>query len=477
MKKATNYFLESNYFLALGILLAGLVGVTSCKDDDSPSPGEGLETVTALIVSDDDLSVLESILTNNDYDLSGVLQTASDADATLTVFAPTNQAFTDLLTALDLSLADLTPAVVNEIVQYHILTQKLMSDDLEAQEYATLLGSNEEVVVTLSDDVEINNATVVAANMEASNGVIHKIDRVLIPSEPSAILGTVLQPAYFNREFTTLVAAVKKAELVATLTDADSDYTVFAPSNAAFTNAGITSLDDLTKDALNPILLYHTIGSKIMSTDLPATNGSSAVVASLGGNFFLSNNANGVFINGAIEVTSTDLEVGSSVVHVIDHVMLPASGDLVSVASDNADFDVLVAALTRTATEGTANLVSVLQGDGPFTVFAPTDAAFIGFTGAADETEAIAAVNGLPIATLVQVLQYHVVAAAVASADVAAGAVTTASTDQFTIAIDGTSITIEDINTSNMDAVIQATDVLATNGLIHVIDQVLSPIN
>ena len=268
---------------------------------------------------------------------------------------------------------------------------------------------------------------------------------------------------------------LKKAELVGALADKSSQFTVFAPNNAAFTAAGVTSLDGLDKAALTPILQYHVLNSEVKSTALPATDGVSAVIGTLNGNFFLTNAGGGVFINGDIQVTAIDLDVDNGVVHVVNKMISPASGDIVQVASTNSDFDVLVAALTRTTTEGNTNLVSVLKGEGPFTVFAPTDAAFISFTAADDEAAAIAAVNGLPIETLVTVLQYHVVGAAVASGDVKAGEVTSVSTDEFMIAIDGSSIKIQDGSASTPDATISATNVLASNGLIHVIDQVISP--
>ncbi len=469
--------------ITLGIVLAGTLLFTSCSDDDdnSTSPniggGEDLKTATEILTSDNDLSTLAGILTNDDFGLSAVVAAASNKEATLTIFAPTNKAFTDLLEVLGLELNQLTPSVVNNIVQYHVLTQMAKSTDLATQGYATLLGASEEINVDLTNGVKINDASVAQADIEASNAVIHKIDKVLIPSEPTAILGSVLQPAYFNKDFTTLVAAVRKAELISTLLDPNGSFTVFAPTNDAFAAAGVTSLDGLDKEALTPILQYHVLGSKIMQAGLPTTNGSSEAIPTLNGKFFLSNAGSGVFINANSQVVATDLVASNGVVHVIDKMLSPASGNIVSVASANSDFDLLVAALTRTTQEGDANLVDVLNGEGPFTVFAPNDAAFLAFTGAADEAAAKAVINDLPIATLVKVLQYHVVPTGVASKDVKAGSVTTASMDAFEIVIGDSGIKISDINTSNTDATIAATDVLATNGIIHVIDQVISPVN
>ena len=207
--------------LSLGIFIAFLVLFSSCGNDDSndPSPANQEQekpdekTITQLLTTDSDISILASILTDTQYDLGDVVTAASDTASTLTVFAPTNQAFTDLLSSVGLTLSDLTPAVVRDIVKYHVLTQEVVSTDLKAQAYGTLLAANEELMVSLTDGVKINDATVTGADNKAANGVVHKINKVLIPSEPTSVLGTVLQPAYFNKDFTTLVAAIKKSRI------------------------------------------------------------------------------------------------------------------------------------------------------------------------------------------------------------------------------------------------------------------------
>ncbi len=409
---------------------------------------------------DDGLSVLLGILTSPGYE--DLLAAASDANSTLTVFAPTNAAFTALLNSLGLTLDQLTPEIVRDIIEYHILPVTALSTDLAAQSYATLL-ADESITVGL-DPIKIDDANVVNADVETGNGVIHVIDQVLLPSEPKAVAGTIVGIPYFNKDFTTLVAALRKAELIETLLG-DGPFTVFGPTNAAFEAAGITDLSGLSKEDLTPILLYHVLDSRVEEADL--TNG--AAVATLNpAEIYISLNDNGAFINGATSITTTDLQGSNGVVHVIDLTLTPPSNNIVQIAIDSG-FSKLAAALTE------AGLVTTLEGDGPFTVFAPTDAAFdalyssLGVDGPAEIDDAL----------LEDVLLYHVLGSRVFSSDLSngleAGTLSDATTpSNITINI-GDNVTITDNNTASADANVSSTNILGINGVIHVVDAVLLP--
>ncbi|MDN5212248.1 fasciclin domain-containing protein [Fulvivirgaceae bacterium BMA12] len=427
-----------------------------------PDPTIAEELIRAgADTGDNGLSILLGILTSAGYE--DLLNAASNETSTLTVFAPNNAAFNSLLASLGLSLDQLTPDVVRDIIEYHILPIVAKSTDLAAQDYPTLL-TNESVTVSL-DPVRIDEVDVVQADIETVNGVIHIIDQVLLPSEPTAVAGTVVGIAYFNKDFTTLTAALKKAELVSTLL-MDGPYTVFAPTNAAFEAAGITDLDPLSKEALEPILLYHVLGSTVLSTDL--SNG--AAVPTLNpAEIYISLNDNGAFINGATEITTKDLTASNGVVHVIDLTLTPPANDIVQIAID-AGFSKLAEALTE------AGLVATLQGDGPFTVFAPTDAAFdalystLGVSGPAEIDDAV----------LEDVLLYHVLSGRVFSSDLSDGLQATTLSDaedpsQLTINI-GDNVTITDNDDNSADAMVSDTNILGTNGVIHVIDAVILPV-
>ncbi|MGK7395685.1 MAG: fasciclin domain-containing protein [Candidatus Cyclobacteriaceae bacterium M3_2C_046] len=463
-------------------------GVVHVIDEVILPPTLQLPTIAGLLTEagsdtgDDGLSILLDILTGDDY--ADLLAAASDPSSTLTVFAPTNAAFAALLAALGKENLDQVPdRVVRDIIEYHILGTKALSSDLQAQEYPTLL-TDETVEVTL-DPVQVDGADVVTPDNFANNGVVHIIDQVILPSLPATLAGsnTVVEVAYFNPDFTTLVDAVLAADpavLSALLGDGPggNGITLFAPTNAAFEAAGITSFEGVDLEA---VLTYHVVDGRAESGDL--SNGQ--VIPSLYAvdgtprNLYISLNENGVFVNGTTQVVTPDLDGGNGVIHVINRTLLPAAGTVVDVAvaaatvddEEARQFTALVAALQRTAEDGSPeNLIDALNGDGPFTVFAPTDAAFEAFLG---ET----ALADVDINTLISILKYHVVPGRVFSVDLpflGSNEVETLQGNNVTINV-ADPVTLTDQNGDNMDAEVISTDILGTNGVIHVIDQVILP--
>ncbi len=185
-----------------------------------------------------------------------------------------------------------------------------------------------------------------------------------------------------------------------------------------------------------------------------------------------------VFINGDTEVIIFDITADNGVVHAIDMVLMPPMNTVVEIAvaasqdTENPQFTSLVAALQRTANEGTdaQDLVAVLSGDGPFTIFAPTDDAFAAFLNGAE-------LSSIPLETLISLLTYHVVPGLVFDKDLgnlSSNSVNTVQGSQITLNLDDP-VTISDISAGNEDAEIIQVNILGTNGVIHVIDQVLDP--
>jgi transforming growth factor-beta-induced protein len=280
---------------------------------------------------------------------------------------------------------------------------------------------------------------------------------------PNTAAKNIVEIAAGNPDFSSLVAAVTKADLVATLSGA-GPFTVFAPTNAAFTallGKLDTTLDKLTKEALTPILTYHVVSGKVLAADVvklkkaSTVNGSDVRIEVAGSSVKI------IGGSGPAMVTMTDIMASNGVIHVIDVVLLPP-GDIPTVASGNADLSSLVAALTR------ANLVDALKADGPFTVFAPTNAAFTALlaTNAAWKT-----LNDIPLATLTDVLKYHVVAGTKAYSE-----------DVVKLTKVATLLTGKEVSINatagvklNGTTTVTAVDVLAKNGVVHVIDKVLLP--
>jgi uncharacterized surface protein with fasciclin (FAS1) repeats len=270
-------------------------------------------------------------------------------------------------------------------------------------------------------------------------------------------------------KFTYLAVALARTGLTSTLSTLSSTYTLFAPTDDAFRAAGFNTIQDVVKapkELLTPILLYHVLGAKVLAAQVPA--GPNAAVKTLNGaNAYVTSNSNGVFINGN-PVIVADVKAANGVIHVIDNILIPPVGNIVATAVANPNFTYLVAAVLR-ASQGSTNVAALLSGDGPLTVFAPVNQAFInaGFATIADITAAD------PNA-LTPILAYHVVAGRVFSSDL---------TNNMSVPMfagGNTTITLTGGpkikgNGNAMAANIIKTDIVTSNGVIHVIDGVLLP--
>ena len=259
----------------------------------------------------------------------------------------------------------------------------------------------------------------------------------------------------------SLVAALAHAGLVETL-QGDGPFTVFAPTDAAFEAAGIdlsTFDTEAENETLSDILLYHVISGAVDAANV--TDGLVATMVNGDNTTFTVTNET-VMINDA-NITDRDVAASNGIIHIIDKVLLPpaeepALEDISGVAAGTGVHDSLVAALTH------AGLVATLQGDGPFTVFAPTDEAF-----AEAGIDLSTFDNDEANATLTDILTYHVYAGSVAAADVTDGMVATM--------VNGDDATFTVVNGTVMvgGATVTTADVAASNGVIHVIDKVLMP--
>ena len=453
---------------------------------------EPTQNIVELAQSQTNLSILVTALTK----FPDLVNALSDASGTYTVFAPTDDAFVALLGVIgQTELDDIPESVLRRVLEYHVVAgaAEFSSDLTDGQEVDPILADEGDVIsIGVGMSVTIDNATVVTADAAATNGVVHIIDGVLVPDFEASIVNTVVEPAYFNTDFSVLTAAVVKAGLFETLIDGMAEFTVFAPTDDAFAAIGLTSLDDLSREALIPILQYHVLNSEVKAADLPATG---SAVTTLNGDFYLSINSEGVFINGLTEVTTTDVDQDNGVVHVIDRTLQPASSDVVDIAiaasqaTEGAEFTQLVAALTAVSEGTQTDLVSALKGDGPFTVFAPTDAAFqtlynaVGdqdMDGDSDISDLVAAAG---LETIATVLQYHVLGSRVFSTDIPNALDGNASVTLQPLAggswMLNSSLTITDtdaaLSIGTADAGIIGTDILGTNGVIHTINQVILP--
>lgn len=265
---------------------------------------------------------------------------------------------------------------------------------------------------------------------------------------------TIVDIAVQDSRFSILVAALQKADLVSVL-QGNGPFTVFAPTNDAFIAAGITSVDNLTREQLTPILLAHVVPARVAASQVQP----GAVTTAGNSEIFFSVNNQRIFINGKVEVVAADINASNGIIHVINNVILPPTQSIVDIAVGNPNFSTLVSLVTR------AGLVETLAG-GNFTVFAPTNAAFEALIASGVNPDALTREQ------LTSILLYHVVPGRVFSTDLRAGNVTTASGGQIRVEL-GTGVRVAGQNSDPSNVVLA--NVLATNGVVHAIDRVLIP--
>ena len=286
-----------------------------------------------------------------------------------------------------------------------------------------------------------------------------------VPTE-APMAKDIVDTAIADGRFTTLVAAVQAAGLVDAL-KGEGPLTVFAPTDDAFAKLPAGTLDELlkpeNKQALTDILLYHVVDGKAMASDvvnLPA------VTTLLGKDVAIKQDMGNVYANDA-QIIITDIETSNGVIHVIDSVLLPPAEeaamdkmDIVDTAVADGRFTTLAAALQA------AGLVETLKGEGPFTVFAPTDDAFAALPAGTLDSLLLPENKQ----QLTDILLYHVVCGKVMAADVVN------LTSAPTVLGKDISIKVQDGKVYLNDTVqVIITDIETANGVIHVIDAVLLP--
>jgi len=425
-------------------LLTVSITLLSCDDDDNNTPeiDTGELTIFETANNSDDFTILSQALQD-----AGLQDTFNSENGPFTVFAPTDDAFNALP---DGTLENLSAEELAQILQFHATEGAIESGDLQAsQDVASLLG--EELLVESGDGVIINaSANVVNADIDASNGVIHAIDEVLLPAgfrEPN-----IIDQARELGNFETLLGALEDTDLTTTV-KYKGDFTVFAPSDAAFNNLPDGLVGSLSNEQLAEILQYHLLSGEVFAGDLSPEQTPESLT---GEPLFISSENGNVNVNGNADVTTADVDVSNGVIHAVDNVLLPDNfGTIVDAAQKRFNLRTLTQAVVD------AGLADDLSAEGPFTVFAPTDDAF----------------NALPAGTLenlsneelATILQFHVVADGIPSVNLEA--------TQDVPSLLGELLLVEsnDGVTVNASANVVTPDIDPSNGYIHTIDEVLLP--
>lgn len=436
---------------------------TEAMEEEVEEMEEAMPSIVDIAISDGRFTTLVTALQE-----AGLVE-ALQGEGPFTVFAPTDDAFAALPEGtLESLLAD--KEALSSVLLYHVVDGKNMAADviaLDGQEIPALSG--EAILVKVEgDSAYASNALILITDIEAGNGVIHVVDSVMLPpsmmaeeepmeeemTEPMSIVDI----AVADGRFTTLVTAVVEAGLAETLSG-EGTFTVFAPTDDAFKQLPEGTIESLLadKEALTDVLLYHVLGSTVYAENVVALDGQ--IVETLQGQYLnVSVDDDAVMVDNA-QVIITDIMASNGVIHVIDSVLLPETRTIAEIASETEGFSTLVAALEA------ADLVEALNGEGEFTVFAPTDDAFAALPeGALDGLLA-------DIEALTNVLLYHVVDGKVMSIQV----VELDGQEVETLSGQTILITVTEDGVKVNESMVIITDIEASNGVIHVIDAVLLP--
>ncbi|MGI9532801.1 fasciclin domain-containing protein, partial [Lutimonas sp.] len=322
-------FIQMNYFqkITFAILFMAIPLLTlSCSDDDdNDNGGNSGKTVVEVAQDNPELSTLVDAI------VAAGLVDALSGDGPFTVFAPSNAAFAKLDPDV-LNNIIATPSLLTSLLQYHVVGGDVGSGDLTNGPVQTLLSGQTIDVNVSGGSVTLNGSSMVTeADIDASNGVIHIIDEVLIPEDFYA--QTLAMIVAGSPDHTILLSALSKPELsdlLAAANDPTQDLTVFAPTDAAFEGVlaalGMTSIDDIPVEVLKEIVTYHLLGGAVTSDQLSNGDVNTLLPGIPGGpefEFVTVDLTDGVKINSA-NVTAADLKAVNGVAHVVDAVLLPS---------------------------------------------------------------------------------------------------------------------------------------------------------
>jgi transforming growth factor-beta-induced protein len=423
----------------------GAYTLTTVLADAPPPP-----TIAEIAVGEEDLTSLVDNLNTDQGDL--LLDVTQD----LTVFAPVNSAF-EAAAGL---LATLSAEEIAEVINYHVVASSFTAAELTVLAGQMIPGTD--IMVSVVDgSVFVQGAAndapiqVIAADITASNGVIHKINGILLPEDEP----TIAEIAAEDAELSSLVANLTAGQL-ALLADEDEELTVLAPINSAFAAAG-DLLATLSPSQIEVIINYHVLADEFDADDVIALDGQTLpdtdiAVSVVDGTVFLQGAGN----DTPIEVIEVDIDAENGIVHKLNGILLPGvTQTIAELATNDADLSELVDNLT-------ADQVALLSDiSAELTVLAPIDSAFAAAAGllatlTAEEVEAV--------------INYHVLVGEFLAADVIGLDGQTLPGTDIAVSVVGGSVFLQ--GSANMAPIeVIATNILASNGVIHKLDGILLP--
>jgi uncharacterized surface protein with fasciclin (FAS1) repeats len=457
----------------LSVTILSVFLLQGCDDDDKEAVQEVIEDVVAPT------TIVDAAVANGNFttlvaalQATGLDSVLADTSTKYTVFAPTDAAFALLgQDTIDALLADTDK--LSDILTYHVISGEVnAASAIELAGKTVNMVNGDSLALSLNGkQLLVNTVTVTATDIQTDNGIIHVIDAVLLPPEDMMeTTANIVETAVANGNFTTLVAALQAAELDVVLSNESVTFTVFAPTDAAFALISADTINALLadKESLSNVLLQHVVaGAAVDSVNAYTLNGTMVDTASMAKVGINIDMATDTLMFGGANIVIKDIYTTNGIIHVIDAVILgdvelPKPGmSLVEVASGNTNLSTLVGALQSTGLDTTlANL------DSSYTVFAPTNAAFAKLPAGT--------VENLTSEQLSNILLYHVMGGAVLS-DGAIGLARSMDNMAVMANEDKTSISFHDGMLYINGAMVSAANVIADNGVVHLIDNVIMP--
>ena len=441
---------------AVALLSLFAFAAAACSDDKNDavtttSSAASAGSTTTTEVAEPMGDIVATALTNQVFtQLAGMVLDAGLVETLrggpFTVFAPTDAAFQKL--PLDvLHAVEDNPEMLKTVLLHHVVAGAITPEQLTAGDLTTAAGTT--LVVTEVDGSFYVEGNLVGPAVEATNGFVYVMGDALVPA-----LGDIIDVATTLPGFGTLADLVTQAALIDTL-KSEGPFTVFAPTDPAFAALPPAIVDAVVSDPtiLDTVLKYHVISGKYNLDQLPV-----GPIMTVAGVELTVTKSDGVTYIDGNAVTVQNVQATNGVIHVMSNVLVPPLGDIIDVATTLPGFGTLASLVTQ------ADLITTLKGEGPFTVFAPTDDAFDAL-----DTATLNAVLADP-ALLSKVLTYHVLAGKFTTDQLVEGTMETVSGDTITITkVDGVTY----IN----DNPILVQNVQATNGVIQVMGAVLVPAN
>jgi transforming growth factor-beta-induced protein len=488
-------------FLSLLLIVAGIFGCSEESTVNGPqvsNPAQNTEANEDLSVyQEQEMSIhgntiLDIALSDPNFStLVAVVQFAGfervlGGKRNVTAFAPTNKAFDELLAALGISAGDLlqdgNQPLVRQILAYHVTRGSKYADDVLSSNRLKMF-AREYAYTRVQDQAQIGNgkygfANITDVDIKASNGVVHVIDKVIVPRKLDLPIAnpTILEIASSLDDFSTLVAAVKFVGLEDALANKDQ-LTAFAPTNEAFgrllEQLGLTAEElfvEENKPLIKSILLYHLASHPYYASTVVTKE----KIKTLAREKAYIKTDNGVQIgndmNGYANIIATDIDASNGVIHVLDEVIVPTKiskyPSILEIAAGNPDFSILVKAVQFT------DLEHELAGKHQRTAFAPTNQAFLDLLDylgiSADDL--FQESNKKLVRTI---LLYHLTDGSYYAADVVAADRLKMKMREYAYIRTDKGAQIGNSKYGFADII--ATDIKASNGVVHVLNKVIIP--